>query len=235
MTTLAARIAALIGAEGPISVAQYMTLALLDPAFGYYATRDPLGAQGDFLTAPETSQMFGELVGLWLAQAWLDQGKPARPALVELGPGHGTLMADALRALKLVPDFRAALEVVLVEASPVLAAQQRESLSGTDVPIRWAASLTDVPADRPLFLVANEFFDALPIRQYVKTPRGWCERMVTLDASGAWPSRCRRWHFPLHQAVARTRRRAASMRRRRAAKRWPRRLRAGSRRAAAAR
>jgi NADH dehydrogenase [ubiquinone] 1 alpha subcomplex assembly factor 7 len=186
MTPLDRRIAALISAEGPISMAQFMTLALLDPVNGYYATRDPFGAAGDFITAPEVSQMFGELLGLWLAQAWQDQGRPARPRLVELGPGRGTLMRDALRALKLVPEFVSALEVVLVEASPVLQKAQAELLKDTGAPVRWAASFdAAAPDDRPLFLIANEFFDALPIRQYVMSERGWCERMVAADAEGA--------------------------------------------------
>ena len=185
MTPLAQRIAALISAQGPISIAEYMTLALLDPAAGYYATRDPLGASGDFITAPEVRQMFGELIGLWIAQAWHDQSKPARPRLVELGPGRGTLMADGLRAMKLMPAFRDALEVVLVEASPVLKAQQEQALAGCGLAVRWVGAFDEIANDRPLFLIANEFFDALPIRQYVMTERGWCERMVTLDTGGA--------------------------------------------------
>jgi SAM-dependent MidA family methyltransferase len=185
MTPLGQRIAALIASEGPMSIAQFMTLALHDRAAGYYATRDPFGTDGDFITAPEISQMFGELIGLWLAQVWEDQGRPARPLLVELGPGRGTLMADALRALRLVPDFRNSLEVVLVEASPVLRAAQQEMLAESGVALRWTEGFEATPADRPLFLIANEFFDALPIRQYVKSEAGWCERMVTLDANGA--------------------------------------------------
>jgi len=182
MTALGARIAAAIAAQGPMRIDQFMTMALLDPNEGYYATRDPLRV--DFITAPEVSQMFGELVGLWLAQAWVDQGRPAQPLLVELGPGRGTLMGDALRALNLMPNFRGQLDVVLVEASPVLETIQQTTLQGANVPIRSVASFDDVPKDRPLFLIANEFFDALPIRQFVKTERGWCERMVSLDASG---------------------------------------------------
>ncbi len=180
MSALRDRIAALIANQGPISIAEYMTLVL--PA--YYATRDPLGSEGDFITSPEVSQMFGELIGLWLAQAWHDQGKPARSLLVEMGPGRGTLMADALRAMKLMPELRDTLEVVLVEISPVLRNVQKETLTDSGLPVRWADSLEDVPRDRPLFLIANEFFDALPIRQYVRTDRGWCERMVMLDARG---------------------------------------------------
>jgi SAM-dependent MidA family methyltransferase len=182
--TLKARIAALIAAQGPVSVAQYMTMALHDPQGGYYATRDPLGPKkqakgGDFITAPEVSQMFGEMLGLWLAQAWDEQGRPSRPVLMELGPGRGTLMADMLRAFKAAPGFLDGLDIVLVEASPHLRRVQEDTLKNCAVPIRWRSTF-EAEAGRPLFLVANEFFDALPIRQYVKTPRGWCERMVTV-------------------------------------------------------
>lgn len=180
---LKARITGLIAAQGPISVAQYMTLALHDPESGYYATRDPFGKGGDFITAPEVSQMFGEMLGLWLAQAWQSQGCPRQPLLMELGPGRGTLMADMLRALKAVPGFLKEAEIVLVEASPHLRRVQEETLKDTGARIRWRPQF-EAEAGRPLFLVANEFFDALPIRQYVKTPRGWCERMVTAKADG---------------------------------------------------
>ncbi len=176
---LKSRIAALIEAQGPMSVAQFMTIALLDSQDGYYITRDPIGATGDFTTAPEVSQMFGEMVGLWLVQAWADQGCPKNPRLVELGPGRGTLMADILRAAAVAPEFLADLDVVMIEASPVLQEIQADKLRGSGADISWQTQFDDSLADRPLFLVANEFFDALPVRQYVKTPRGWCERMVT--------------------------------------------------------
>lgn len=178
--SLKARIAALIEAQGPMSVAQFMTISLLDPQEGYYATRDPLGAGGDFTTAPEISQMFGEMIGLWLVQAWADQGCPKNPRLVELGPGRGTLMADILRTAKVAPEFLADLEVVLIEASPALQQVQAEKLRGLGADLSWQAQFDDSLSDRPLFLVANEFFDALPLRQYVRTERGWCERMVTV-------------------------------------------------------
>jgi SAM-dependent MidA family methyltransferase len=178
MNALGERIAALVEAQGPISVAQYMTLALHDAEGGYYATRDPFGRDGDFITAPEISQMFGEMLGLWCGQAWVDQGCPQNTKLVELGPGRGTLMADALRALKRVPGFLDEVEIVLVEASPALREIQSAKLSGTGARIRWTMHF-DV-RDSPLLLLANEFFDALPVRQYVKTTRGWCERMVVL-------------------------------------------------------
>src|SRR5471032_534046 len=188
--SLRARIAALIEAQGPMSVAQFMTIALLDPKDGYYATRDPIGLSmtgkgGDFITAPEISQMFGEMIGLWLVQAWADQGCPKNPRLVELGPGRGTLMADILRTAVVAPEFLADLEVVLVEASPALQQIQADKLRGLGADISWQAQFDDRLGDRPLFLIANEFFDALPIRQFVKTERGWCERMVGLDADGA--------------------------------------------------
>ncbi|HXR96074.1 MAG TPA: SAM-dependent methyltransferase [Rhizomicrobium sp.] len=176
MIPLGERIAALIAAQGPISVAQYMTLALHDPESGYYATHDPFGGKGDFITAPEISQMFGELLGAWCAQVWNDQGRPKNTRLVELGPGRGTLMADALRTLKQVPRFLDEVEVVLVEASPMLRELQREKLKDSGAWIRWASHF-DV-RNVPLLVIANEFFDALPVRQYVKTARGWCERMV---------------------------------------------------------
>ncbi|HET7083712.1 MAG TPA: SAM-dependent methyltransferase [Rhizomicrobium sp.] len=183
--SLKARIAALIEAQGPMSVAQFMTISLLDPQDGYYATRDPLGAGGDFTTAPEISQMFGEMIGLWLVQSWADQGCPKNPRLVELGPGRGTLMADILRTAKVAPEFLENLEVVLIEASPALQQIQADRLRGPDngimaADISWQAQFDDSLNDRPLFLVANEFFDALPLRQYVRTARGWCERMVTV-------------------------------------------------------
>jgi NADH dehydrogenase [ubiquinone] 1 alpha subcomplex assembly factor 7 len=178
--SLQARIAALIEAQGPMSVAQFMTIALLDPKDGYYATRDPIGAGGDFITAPEVSQMFGEMIGLWLVQAWSDQGCPKNPRLVELGPGRGTLMADVLRTAAVAPEFLADLDVVMIEASPALQQVQAEKLRGLGADLSWQAQFDDHLGDRPLFLIANEFFDALPVRQYVKTERGWCERMVTV-------------------------------------------------------
>ncbi|HEY8950808.1 MAG TPA: SAM-dependent methyltransferase [Rhizomicrobium sp.] len=178
MNALGQRIARLIEAQGPISIAQFMTIALHDPQSGYYATRDPLGTRGDFVTAPEVSQMFGEMLGLWIAQCWHDQGKP-EARLMELGPGRGTLMSDALRVIRqLMPEFLTKIEIVLVEISPALAAIQKETLASSGATIRWATQFDDSFSDKPLFLLANEFFDALPIRQFVKTERGWCERMV---------------------------------------------------------
>lgn len=178
MTPLGRLIAARIAAEGPISLADYMADCLMHPVHGYYASRDPFGAGGDFTTAPEISQMFGELVGLCLAQAWIDQGRPLPFRLVELGPGRGTLMADMLRAIASVPGLAGQIEVGLVEASPTLRAVQKQGLRGHKV--QWLDRLDDL-AQGPLFLVANEFFDALPIRQFVRAGAGWRERMVGLQ------------------------------------------------------
>ena len=174
--TLKDRLLARIARLGPMSLADYMAECLHDPVHGYYATRDPLGAAGDFVTAPEVSQMFGELLGLWLAQVWLDQGRPARFVLAELGPGRGTLMADALRATQRVPGFHAALSLHLVEVSPVLRAAQAAALAQA-APV-FHDHVAELPA-APLFLIANEFFDALPIRQFRMDEAGrWQERQV---------------------------------------------------------
>ena len=174
MTTLTDILKRRIATTGPITIADYMTEALLHPEHGYYTTRDPFGAAGDFVTAPEISQMFGEMIGLCLAQAWIDQGRP-KGVLAELGPGRGTLMQDVLRATKAVPGFHDALDLHLVEASPVLAAAQAARLPV----VQSHARAADLP-DAPLFLIANEFFDALPIRQFVRDGNGWRERMVGL-------------------------------------------------------
>ena len=182
MTALAGILAARIAAEGPLGLADYMAECLLHPAHGYYATRDPLGADGDFTTAPEISQMFGELLGLCLAQSWLDQGSPAPFALAELGPGRGTLMADMLRVIRTVPGMARAARVHLVEASEPLRARQAQALAGHEVV--WLDLAADLP-EMPLFLVANEFFDALPIRQFRRASNGWHEAQVGLDADGA--------------------------------------------------
>jgi len=176
--TLGYRLKARIAATGPMTLADYMAECLFDPEAGYYATRDPLGAAGDFTTAPEISQMFGELAGLALAQNWIDQGAPAPFVLAELGPGRGTLMADIWRAAGIVPGFHAAARVHLVEASPTLRAIQAQRLR--DLPVAWHDSAGDLP-DAPLWLVANEFFDALPIRQFQRDGRAWRERVVGLQ------------------------------------------------------
>lgn len=179
MSPLARHIARLISETGPISVGHFMALALGHPKHGYYMTRDPLGAQGDFTTSPEISQMFGELIGLWIAETWIAQGRPSPFILAELGPGRGTLMADAMRALRSVPGFLEALQLHFVETSPVLAAAQKQNVPNAT----WHDRFDTLPQG-PLFLVANEFFDALPIRQFVRMERGWCERFVMLDEDG---------------------------------------------------
>ncbi|WP_149589213.1 class I SAM-dependent methyltransferase [Tabrizicola flagellatus] len=177
MTPLARLIAERIRETGPISIADYMAECLLHPVHGYYTTREPFGAAGDFTTAPEISQMFGELFGLALAQAWVDRGAPDPFILAEPGPGRGTLMADVLRATRGVPGFHAALRLVLVEASPRLRALQAERLA--DHRPQWVDRIEDLP-EGPLFLIGNEFLDALPIRQFLRSPEGWRERLVGL-------------------------------------------------------
>ena len=178
---LRAEIAAMIAQDGPMAVERYMSLCLAHPTLGYYITRDPLGAAGDFITAPEISQMFGEMIGLWAAE--MARATGAR-RLVELGPGRGALMADALRALRVAPDVYDALTIDLVETSPALIAKQRAALGAVDRPVRWRAGLDAVEPAAAITL-ANEFFDALPIRQYVRAGGAWRERHVGLDASGA--------------------------------------------------
>ena len=177
MTPLKEKILRLIGAHGPISVAQYMQIALTDPEQGYYMRRDPLGR--DFVTAPEVSQLFGEMIGLFFVQAWEDRGRPGKVQLVELGPGRGTLMADILRAAKIRPAFLEAASISLVDASPHLREVQAQTLR--DFPIAWRADLHEVPEEGAFFLVANEFFDALPVHQFVRSSRGWHERMIAAD------------------------------------------------------
>jgi NADH dehydrogenase [ubiquinone] 1 alpha subcomplex assembly factor 7 len=184
VSALEERLRRLILDHGPISVARFMALALAHPTGGYYACRDPLGAAGDFVTSPEVSQLFGELVGLALAQHWLDLGRPPRVLLVELGPGRGTLMADALRAAWVVPGFLESVGVHLVETSPVL--RERQAAALRRLPVRWHDELAGVPQDRPLLLVANEFLDALPIRQFVRRFGRWHERMVAVDDAGVF-------------------------------------------------
>ncbi len=183
MSALGDEIRALIGQEGPISLERYMTLALTHPTHGYYMKRDPFGAEGDFTTAPEISQMFGELIGLWAAEVWAAMGRPSPLRMIELGPGRGTLMSDALRAARVAPDFRAALDVCLIETSPALAAIQHDTLLTAGAPVSWAAQLEDAP-DGPAVMIANEFLDALPIRQFMRGPRDWRERLIGLDNSG---------------------------------------------------
>ncbi len=175
MTPLGRIVAERIAADGPMRLDAYMAHCLGHPEHGYYATRDPFGQAGDFTTAPEISQMFGEMIGTWLAQVWMDQGSPDRFVLAEFGPGRGTLMADALRAASRLPGFRDAAVLYLVETSPTLRRVQADTLA--DHGPRWADDVTSLP-DLPLFAIANEFFDALPIRQFQRAETVWRERMV---------------------------------------------------------
>ena len=172
-----------IAAAGPMPVDEYMGLCLAHPEHGYYVTRDPLGVRGDFITAPEVSQMFGELIGLWMTAVWKQMGAPPHVRVIELGPGRGTLMKDALRAAQVVPAFRDAVALHLIEISPVLEAQQERTLEPLSVPMFWHPALTDVPGG-PAIIIANEFFDALPINQSIKSERGWHQRQIGIDADG---------------------------------------------------
>jgi NADH dehydrogenase [ubiquinone] 1 alpha subcomplex assembly factor 7 len=181
VTALGESLARRIRTYGPLTVAEFMAEALGHPQHGYYMTRDPLGQRGDFITSPEISQVFGELIGLWAADLWDRMGRPDGLILAELGPGRGTLMADALRAARLMPGFLHAARLHLVETSPALRHAQAHSLAAHRP--SWHDSIADLP-DGPLLVVANEFLDALPIRQLVKTARGWAERLVGLDAAG---------------------------------------------------
>jgi NADH dehydrogenase [ubiquinone] 1 alpha subcomplex assembly factor 7 len=177
MTELENIIIEMIEAEGPIGIDRYMALCLGHPVHGYYMSRDPFGAAGDFTTAPEISQIFGELIGVWCMNAWVELGSPAKFALVELGPGRGTLMADLLRAAKAVPEFTAAAQVHLVEMSPVLRASQLAKLGNA---VTWHETVASLPA-LPSLIIANEFFDALPIRQFEMRDGQTYERAVGVE------------------------------------------------------
>lgn len=195
-TPLAAKLKTRIRAEGPIAVAEYMRACMLDAEHGYYRGRTAIGASGDFTTAPEISQVFGELIGLWAVVVWQQMGAPAVFNLVELGPGRGTLMRDLLRASgRAMPAFSQAVRVLLVESSATLAALQRQTLDGSGVPMAWHDAMVADPlaakvasalstVDAPTILVANEFLDAQPIDQLVFDGRDWRTRMVTVDAGG---------------------------------------------------
>ncbi len=165
--------------KGPLTVADYMQLALAHPEHGYYIKRDPFGEQGDFITAPEVSQIFGELIGAWVATLWHQLGGED-VALVELGPGRGTLMKDILRATEGVPGFHESLCVVMVETSPALRRMQQAALTGSHSRVSWQPDITELP-EMPALFVANEFFDALPIRQFVRTAEGLKEKLVDID------------------------------------------------------
>ncbi len=191
MSAMADHLRELMAANGPLSVAQYMEEALTHPGFGYYICRDPFGRGGDFVTAPEISQMFGELIGLWCAVQWGAMGGPDPVNLVELGPGRGTMMADVLKAGRGTAGFLEALDISLVEISPALKAAQEDTLVKTPAihaarSLSWLSDFSEIPDDPggPLLLIANEFIDALPVRQFQMTAEGWRERMVGPDDGG---------------------------------------------------
>jgi NADH dehydrogenase [ubiquinone] 1 alpha subcomplex assembly factor 7 len=175
-------IKSIIKAQGPISIAQYMGIALSDKKYGYYTTKQPLGRQGDFITAPEISQMFGELIGLWCASIWEFMGRPVNLQLVEFGPGKGTLMSDLLRGTSKISGFHDSISIHLIEISPSLKKQQQVNLNNYDVKIEWYNNFSDI-LNNPTIIIGNEFFDALPILQFVKTKNGWREKLIGIDAS----------------------------------------------------
>lgn len=186
MTALRKLLIQQIKTTGPLSVSDYMSACLGHPKYGYYMTRDPFGTDGDFTTAPEISQMFGELIGLWLAQAWIDRGSPSSCQLIECGPGRGTLMADILRAAKMAPGFLESLSIHLVETSPTLTDTQKDSLK--EYPVTWHKEFSSLPnpsSDIPNFIIGNEFFDALPIHQLVRISNSWHERLITSEGDDA--------------------------------------------------
>lgn len=177
--SLARRLIQRINATGPITVAEYMDACLHDPRGGYYATRPSLGAEGDFITAPLVSQMFGELLGAWAAEVWRRLGSPSKVRLVELGPGDGTMMTDVLRAAATWPGFRNAIDLVLLETSSALRTRQAQRFKA-----RWIAGLDELNGDVPAILLGNEFLDCFTIRQAVKTEDGWRERRVGVGPTG---------------------------------------------------
>jgi NADH dehydrogenase [ubiquinone] 1 alpha subcomplex assembly factor 7 len=180
-TALATVLRQRIAGDGPISVHDFMEACLADRGAGYYLTRQPIGKDGDFITAPEISQMFGELIGAWAAAIWQSMGEPVTVA--ELGPGRGTLLADALRAWRSVPKFLDSASIALIETSPVLRETQKQTLRASPAPLCWYESLEDVPHG-PLIVIANEFIDALPVRQFVRQDGVWHERCVMLNDTG---------------------------------------------------
>lgn len=178
MNPLETLIRSRITADGPMPVSEYMDLALGHPKYGYYKKGDPFGADGDFTTAPEISQVFGELIGLWAAVTWQQMGSPEKTLIIECGPGRGTLMKDALRAFASIPIFDGTIEIHLIETSETLRAFQADALSAYRV--TWHDSIDTIPKGHSI-LIANEFFDALPVRQLIKELHGWSERCVALS------------------------------------------------------
>ncbi len=202
-TPLEERLLRLIDDHGPIRVGDFMSDALCHPQHGYYSTSVPFGKEGDFTTAPEISQMFGELLGAWVIQSWEDIGAPSVVNLIELGPGRGVLMEDMLRtAAKVAPKFLKAVHVYMVETSGRLRYEQTKRMTGSKVPVTWATEMHDIPL-APTIIVANEFFDCLPIRQFVRTAsreeKCWRERLIGTTGIGD----ARRLSFELsHQTYA---------------------------------
>ncbi|WP_300532561.1 SAM-dependent methyltransferase [Maricaulis sp.] len=180
---IADRLKARIREQGPLSIANFMTEALFDPVEGFYATKDPIGAGSDFITAPEISQMFGELVGVFVLQSWVDLGRPGQVHLIELGPGRGTMMSDILRTARALPGFLEAAQVTLIEASAALKSVQAQTLGPSGAQIGWADRLEAV-APGPSIIIGNEFLDCLPVRQAIRHRGQWHERMVTLGDEG---------------------------------------------------
>jgi NADH dehydrogenase [ubiquinone] 1 alpha subcomplex assembly factor 7 len=176
--TLKDRLVREIVLTGPMTVADYVTRCLHDPKGGYYSTRPALGEGGDFITAPLVSQMFGELIGLWAIEVWSRLGAPERVRLVEVGPGDGTLMSDVLRAARLVPGFLEAVDLILIEPSAPLRAEQARRLADADIHPRWLRALHQIETDAPVILIGNEVLDCMPARQFMKTEGGWAERRV---------------------------------------------------------
>ncbi len=187
-TALALKLKRLIERDGPLTISEFMRHCLSDPEHGYYMSANPFGENGDFVTAPEVSQLFGELLGGWTLNLWREIGSPSHFHLVEIGPGRGTLMSDVMRVLRLSPACSAAVNIHLVETSPRLRKIQEQTLAARPplnaAPTHWASHIGEIPDDAPIIALANELFDALPIHQYVKTPEGWFERVVGLDANG---------------------------------------------------
>lgn len=179
-----------IAANGPMRLDSFMGLALGHPQYGYYTTRDPFGVDGDFITAPEISQIFGEIIGIWCVQQWLRLGSPTQCHLIEIGPGRGTLMADLLRGTKHITAFHAALHIHLVETSPILVKRQQDTLKDYD--IHWHKHISDIETNgEAVIIVANEFLDALPVRQYKFQSGQWHDHVITVDSSGTLQTA---WH-----------------------------------------
>lgn len=185
MTRLLQRLAERIAASGPISVADYMAQCLFDPEDGYYTSREPFGPHGDFVTAPEISQMFGELIGVWLRLAWEAIGRPTPVTIAEIGPGRGTLMKDVARTLKkLDHGLSAGADLALIEISQRLREIQQGTLADIGKAVAWHESVATLPPG-PLMIVGNEIFDAVPVRQFVRTGGTWRERAIGVDEAGA--------------------------------------------------